>query len=416
MPADPTVTAELSTLLAALTQARTTKVGFPGAEDIDYSPLAPLLDFELNNIGDPYDDPVFEHHTKRYEREAVDFFADLFRAPADDRWGYVTSGSTECIQYGLLRARRCHPDAVVYHSTAAHYKVPRILDDLCMPGVPVAADPHGEISYGLLRDLVDASRPAIVVATAGTTMTEAVDDIGLIGQVLDEVGVRDRYLHVDAALAAIPLGLLPPDQRPRFDFADGADSLGFSTHKFLAGRWPGGLVLSRRHRASTRPDAVAYTGASDTVVAGSRNGHTAMQLWYCARALGVDGLRARAEAARTTAAYLGQRLTSIGWPAWRNPHAFTVVLKTPPPAVARSWALASEQDGWSHYVCMPGRDHGQVDQFVEALRAAEDVPPTWREPANWRRHTPGTESPRARRAARLGVVAAEQARRAAPLS
>lgn len=386
MPADPTVTAELSRLLATLTAARATKVGFPGAEDIDYGPLAPLLDFELNNIGDPYDDPVFGHHTKAYEREAVDFFADLFRAPADDRWGYVTSGSTECIQYGLLRARRLYPDGLVYHCSAAHYKVPRVVQDLRMTGVVVPADPHGEISYGLLRDVVDPDRPVIVVATAGTTMTEAVDDIGLIGQVLDEVGALDRYVHVDAALAAIPLGLLPPDQRPHFDFADGADSLGFSTHKFLAGRWPGGLVLSRQRLSGNRPGAVTYTGAADTVVAGSRNGHTALQLWYCARTLGVAGLRARAEAARDTAAYLVERLTGIGWPAWRNPHAFTVVLKSPPPAVARTWALASEQDGWSHYVCMPGRDRGQVDDFIDALRAAGDeAPPSWREPAGRRR-------------------------------
>ena len=51
--------------------------------------------------------------------------ADLFQAPAGDRWGYVTTGSTECVQYGLLRARSIYPDAVAFYSSAAHYKVPR---------------------------------------------------------------------------------------------------------------------------------------------------------------------------------------------------------------------------------------------------------------------------------------------------
>jgi histidine decarboxylase len=384
--ADPDTDGELARLLEQLRHSRSTKLGFPGAEDVDFSALLPFFDFELNNIGDPYTDPVFDHHTKPMEREAIEFFADLFRAPPDDRWGYVTSGSTECVQYGMLRARDIYPDGVVYYSTAAHYKVPRVLADFRMPSVAIPADPRGEMNYQALREAVavNPGRAAIIMATAGTTMTEAVDDLGAITAVLDDLGVLDRYIHVDAALSGVPLAFLPDGQRPRFDFADGADSLGISTHKFLAGRWPGGLVLVTGTPANHAGPRVSYTGAADTVLSCSRNGHTALQLWYSVRTLGAEGLARRAVAARETAAHAVSRLGQIGWDAWRHPHACTVVLRTPPAPLARAWQLATGDDGWSHMVWVPGRSLEQIDQFVAHLQSylyaaetAQPVPGRW---------------------------------------
>jgi histidine decarboxylase len=199
-------------------------------------------------------------------------------------------------------------------------------------------------------------------------MTEAVDDVGEINRVLDERGVLDRYVHVDGALSAIPLALLPDEVKPAFDFAAGADSIGFSLHKFFATRMPGGVVIERGSpaRGARR---VPYTGAADTTVTASRNGHLALMAWYAARTLGVEGLRRRAEEARDAAAYLVRRLSEIAWPAWRNRHAFTVVLKTPPTLVATGWHLATEDNGWSHYICLPGRGRDHVDRFIDDLTA-----------------------------------------------
>ena len=201
------VESSLAALEEALEAGLRHKAGFPGADDIDYRPLWRFFRYELNNIGDPYDDPVFSHHTKPFEREAIEFFADLLHAPVGDRWGYITTGSSECLQYGLLRARRFYPNGLAYFSTSAHYKVPRILEDLRIPAVAVPATALGEISYPDLRAAIarHSGQPAIVVATAGTTMTEAVDDVGRITELLDDLGVVDRYIHVDAALSGIPL-------------------------------------------------------------------------------------------------------------------------------------------------------------------------------------------------------------------
>src|SRR5262245_42214009 len=93
---DPTILAEIADLTGRLEAARPFNIGFPGAVDFDYAPLARLLTGHLlNNIGDPCADGLAVNHTKAMEREVVSFVADLLQAPSDDRWGYVTTGGSE---------------------------------------------------------------------------------------------------------------------------------------------------------------------------------------------------------------------------------------------------------------------------------------------------------------------------------
>jgi histidine decarboxylase len=309
-----------------LDRARVRRLGFPGMDDIDYGPLAEFTAYELNNIGDPYVDPVFSHHTKRFERQVVSWFADLFRAPPGDRWGYVTSGGTECNQFGLRRARNVYPDGVVYYTTAAHYSIKKIVEDYRMPAVQIRTDPRGEMDYADFARAVAPrrGRPAIVVLNVGTTTTEAVDNLGAVQDILAAAGVPGHYIHVDAALAGVPLALLDQD-RPPFDFVDGAHSIGISSHKFFATREPGGVVLATTGRCPMDGRAVAYTGSPDTTVSGSRNGMTALKLWYCVFVLGVDVLRDRARQARALAGYALEQLESVGWEAWQaQPHAYAL--------------------------------------------------------------------------------------------
>jgi histidine decarboxylase len=59
-------------------------------------------------------------------------------------------------------------------------------------------------------------------------------------------------------------------------------------------------------------------------------------------------------------------LLRLGWEAFRHPHAFTVVLRTPPPAVLARWVLVSV-NGFSHLITMPGVTRDQVDEFLTDL-------------------------------------------------
>ena len=349
---------------------RSTDIGYPAATDIDYSRVDELADGLWNNVGDPRTDPQSGNHTKSAERALLDWAGELFGFPPGDRWGYVTTGGTEGNHAALHAARNSFPvdgrgrtTAIGYYSAAAHYSVPKIFEFLGVPACKVNADDKGEMDYDHLAGLVAlrANRPAIVVASVGTTMTEAVDDVDRIAGVLRAMGVRDSYLHVDAALSGIPLAL------------DGAlslaqaESVAVSGYKFFGTRRICGLVIGR-HAHRTGPH-IAYIATRDTTVSGSRDGLGALQMWYAVAVLGNDGHRARAAAARDLARYAAKRLTESGWPAWRHPWAMTVVFATPPPVVTEKWNLANA-DGISHFICMPGRTYWQVETFVADVVSA----------------------------------------------
>ncbi|MDQ7904681.1 histidine decarboxylase [Phytohabitans sp. ZYX-F-186] len=345
-------------------------IGFPGATDIDHTDLSPWWGRMLNNVGDAFADGLAVNHSKVWERQVLRFVADLLRAPTT-WWGYVTSGASEGTLHALHQARRRFPTGVVYHSVAAHPSVAKAVDLLGMDAVVVRAGGRGEMDYHDLATVVGLhrDRPAVVVATAGTTLDEAVDDLRQIHAVLDEAAVVRRLVHVDAALAGIPLALLEPQDRSGIDFADGADSVVVSGHKFLGAPMPCGILITATPPAP--PTGVcSYSGSPDTTVSGSRNGHTPLLLAHTISRLGRDGLHGRAVQARRLAGYTVRQLTGLGWPAWRHRHAFTVVLRTPPAPVLGKWVLAGDSGERCHIVCMPGVSAGQIDEFVSDLHAA----------------------------------------------
>jgi histidine decarboxylase len=374
---DPTIIGRLDQLFDDLTQHAAYDLGFPGATDLpDMTAVNRFDRVLLNNVGHPYTSGgAYRLHTKTVELEVVQFVADLVNAPLDNRHGYVTTGSTESTLWALWQARQHLQRAAVFASTAAHYSVAKNAEVLNMPVQLVPTDDRGELRYDMLQAAVAQHRRrhrgagVIVVASIGTTMTEAVDDTRIINQILDLVGVppEERWVHADAALAGIPLALCDPTTRPGLTFADGAHSFAVSGHKFLATPFPCGIVVALADR-HTRRDSITYTAAPDSTITGSRSGHAPLWLWYLLRHWGLPGMRSRADAARQLAQYTEQQLRSIGWPAWRvQPHAFTVVFRRPPQALLDRWPLATDDAGTAHVVCMPGKTRDLVDRFVSDL-------------------------------------------------
>lgn len=350
-----------------LTHDYATFLGFPAALDFDYSPLIPFTQYFLNNIGDPYVNAFLGTHTKTFEREVIAFFADLFRAPKDSHWGYVTNGSSECNLYALYVARQKYPQAQVYYSVAAHYSVPKNVHLLGVRGVPVATQQSGEMDYDDLRAKLDPALPAIIVATIGTTMTEAKDNVATIKDTLSSAGISDFFIHADAALAGIYVAL--GESHHPFDFVDGADSVNISGHKFIGCPTPCGVIIVRKEDKERLQAANNYTGSPDSTITGSRNGQTPLFLWYAITTVGREGFLRRAQVGQRLAADALARLRALGWEAWRNPDALTVMLKTPPAPVAKKWQLATA-DGWSHIICMPGVTQEKINEFIEDMGAA----------------------------------------------
>lgn len=357
----------LDELLEHLHAVAQVELGYPVSFDIDYRALAPFLGYNLNNCGDPFRPCSYRLNTHDFEREVLSFFAGATRAPDNDWWGYVTNGSTEGNLYGLYLARESLPDGIVYFSQDSHYSVRKNLHFLNMRHIMIRSQPDGQLDYDDLRESLKIRRdaPPIIFANIGTTMKEARDNVGIIRGILDDLALDKHYIHSDAALCGGYAAYLDP--RPSWDFADGADSIAISGHKFFGAPMPCGIALARRRNVERISRAVAYIGTVDTTVTGSRNAFTPLVLWYAIRSLGEAGLRARIRHSLETAAYAESRLRRAGIEAWRNPQALTVVFPAPSQAVRSKWQLASS-DGISHVVCMPHVTREQIDALLHDIR------------------------------------------------
>jgi histidine decarboxylase len=349
-------------------------IGYPIATDFDYGDLYPLLKYPLNNVGDPLIESTYDLNSRSIEREVIQFFAELFHAPKENHWGYVTNGGSEGNLYALYLARELYPQGMVYYSEATHYSVQKNIHLLGMPSIVIRSKSDGEMDYDDLREAIQLHRhqPAIIVANIGTTMTEAKDNIVSIRKTLEESAIKSHYIHCDAALAGTYLALLDTDTA--FDFSYGADSIAISGHKFIGSPIPCGVVIVKKNYKERIGRTIPYIDTLDTTITGSRNGHTPVFLWYAIKKFGREGLKQRAINSLQLAEYSVQQLNKIGIKAWRNKHSITVVFPTPSKKLCQKWQLASEGK-WTHMICMPGIAKENVDEFIEDLVEASKMQP-----------------------------------------
>jgi histidine decarboxylase len=342
-------------------------LGYPVATDFDYSELYPLLKYPLNNLGDPLVESTYDLNSRSIEREVVEFFAEIFKAPKNNFWGYVTSGGSEGNLYSLYLARELYPEGMVYYSEHTHYSVQKNIHLLGMPNIVIKSQPHGEMDYDDLKATIQIHRhqPVIILANIGSTMVEAKDDIGKINEVLKSCAIKSYYIHCDAALAGTYLALL--EMEPGFDFTHGADSIAVSGHKFIGSPIPCGVVIVKKSYKDRIGKAIPYIGTLDTTITGSRNGHSPVFLWYALKKYGKEGLKQRALDCMEVAAYAEHKLKEMGIDAWRNLNAITVVLPTPSEKICIKWQLATDTEN-SHIICMPGVTKKKIDEFLKDLK------------------------------------------------
>lgn len=365
---DAASAARLDRLYETLQKHAATMIGYPTNFSFDYSDLNRFLSFSLNNVGDPFDDNLYGINTHEFEREVIEFFAQLYHIQKSDCWGYVTPGGTEGNMYGLYLAREICPNGVVYFSEDTHYSVMKIVHVLNMKHIVLRSQENGEMSYDDLGEMLRLNRdkPVIVLANIGTTLKGAIDDLAKIRAALQDNAIHHHYIHCDAALS----GMMLPFMRdaPAFDFAAGADSIAVSGHKFIGMPMPSGVVIAKRHNVERVKAAIEYIGASDTTIAGSRNALSVLMLWRAIHTLGRRGFEARVKACLELTDYTLSRLAEIGWRASANRCSNTVVLDRPPREIVRKWQLAVKGD-LAHIILMPHVSREHIDAFVADLRS-----------------------------------------------
>lgn len=370
------LTQESKNRLAALEElfreASAHAMGYPVNLAFDYTEILPFLNYNANNVGDPFHGTNYRINSHDFERDVIARFAGLMRLNPDDAWGYVTTGGTEGNMYGLYMARELHPNGVVYFSQDTHYSILKILRVLNMRNIMIKSQENGEIDYDDLHETIRINRdvPVIFMANIGTTMKGAVDDLRRVRSILDDLAVTQSYIHSDAALSGMILPFVPDPQPYGFD--EGADSLAVSGHKLIGSPIPCGVVLTRKEYVARISRSVEYVGVMDTTLPGSRNAWTPLLLWYALERYGEAGFRQVVGRMLDLANYAVERFNRAGIPAWRNPNSVTVVFPKPSSEVIAKWQLAPYRD-IAHLITMPHVTGEMVDQLAEECLAAEKV-------------------------------------------
>jgi histidine decarboxylase len=343
-----------------LMRLENTFIGYPVDAKFDYSPLYRFLSMPLNNVGDPFEKSTYRLQTKEFEREALGFFAKLFHLKS--YWGYVTNGGTEGNLYGLYAGREMLPEARVFHSDHAHYSIRKNIHILRMQGQPVAVRDHGEMDYHDLEKKLKGVKSAIVLANIGSTMTGAIDNIPVITEILEKLGVK-YYIHADAALYGM---VLPFVSDVKFDFRTKVSSLAISGHKFIGSPIPCGVALIRKPLAKALHSYIEYIDAHDTTLSGSRDAFTPLIIWYRLKTLGLRGFKKHAEYSVSLADFLANSLRQIGWPDVHQSY-LTVSFKRPSKKLVSKWELAVN-DKLAHVVCMPHETKEELARFVKDMQ------------------------------------------------
>lgn len=359
----------LDGLYARLLALRPRNVGYPTNQDFDFSELFRFLEFSINNVGDPFHSTNYRLNTMEFEREVLEDFARLTRAPEGEWWGYVTSGGTEGNMYGLYVARELFPEGICYFSEDTHYSVAKVLRLQHTRNIMIKSQADGQMDYDDLRETLRIHRdvPPILFANIGTTMKGAVDDLAKIRAILDDLAIANAHIHADAALSGM---ILPFVEEPQpWNFADGADSISISGHKMLGAPVPCGVVLARKAHVDRIARSIEYIGALDTTIAGSRSAFSPLMLWHRLRTLGEEGLRAMVCGCLERAEGAVRKLRAHGIDAWRHENSVTVVFPRPPQAVMEKWIIAPRKD-IGHLIVMPHVSEAMIDEFVTDFASA----------------------------------------------
>jgi len=368
-PLPASAVARLTEFLARMESLASSFVGYPCSQDFDFPEITPLLRFSLNNVGDPFGESLYRQNTFAFEREVIAFFQKWLRAGEGETWGYVTAGGTEGNLYGLYLGRELFPDGVVYYSEHTHYSAAKIVRVLGARSIMIRGQANGEIDYDDLRETLKIHRdvPPIILANIGTTMHGAVDDLGRIRSMLQEMAITRCYIHADAALSGM---ILPWVTNPQpFGFDAGVDSVSVSGHKFIGCPMPCGVALARRRNVDRVARSVEYVGCMDTTIAGSRNALSPLLLWSALQRRGEPELKQRVADCFALADYAIARFRSVGIEAWRHRNSITVVFPRPGPEVMARWQIAPSRD-IAHIITLPHVTRRMIDAVVSDVAAS----------------------------------------------
>ena len=213
-----------------------------------------------------------------------------------------------------------------YTSNAVHGCVPKAMDIAGLGSDAlrmIPTDSHFHIDLAALAEAIQRDReagftPFLVVGTAGTVNTGAVDDLAGLADLCQR---EKLWFHVDGAFGA--LARLAPDLAPKLNGIERADSVAFDFHKWGQAPYDAGFILVRdgeAHKNAFTLPAAYLQRAERGLAAGSpwpsdfgpdlSRGFRALKVWFTLKVYGIDALGASISRCCVLARALEERIAA----------------------------------------------------------------------------------------------------------
>jgi aromatic-L-amino-acid decarboxylase len=290
--------------------------------------LAELLAAGLNaNLGGR------DHMPIEVERQITHWLRQLFKFP-DTASGLFVTGTSMANLLGVLiaRTRELGTDVrrdgiaaagkrlVGYTSAGAHGCISQAMD---LSGLGTAAlhviptNAHHQIDVDALKAAIGRDRnagltPFLLVGTAGSVDTGAIDDLAALAAIASQ---EKLWFHVDGAIGA--LAIMAPDVAPRLAGIQQADSIALDFHKWGQVPYDAGFILVRDgtlHRDTFASPAAYLRRETRGLAAGTlwpcdfgpdlSRGFRALKTWFTLKVYGTDSLGAMISRTCQLARYL----------------------------------------------------------------------------------------------------------------
>jgi len=289
----------------------------------------------------------------RMESLLLRWTADLVGLPAS-AGGSIASGGSLANLTAVTTARDArglraadYARSVVYLTSQAHHCVEKALRIAGLAEAPVrtiAIDDRFRmrpeaLERAIAEDRARGLQPWLVVATAGTTDTGAVDPLDAVAAIAEREGC---WFHVDAAYGGF--FLLTEDGRRRLRGIERADSVVLDPHKSLFLPWGSGIVLVRDvaqlvasqslsghylQDAHGGPEALSPADLSPELTKHFR----ALRMWLPLMLLGVRPFRAALEEKLLLARYFRDEIAAAGFEVGPEPDLSIVTYRWVPRGV-----------------------------------------------------------------------------------
>jgi glutamate/tyrosine decarboxylase-like PLP-dependent enzyme len=283
----------------------------------------------------------------RMENATVAWLARTIGFPAAAA-GTLTSGGSLANLTAIVAAREARDEqggGAVYLSATAHHCIDKALRIAGRARAPRRLIPTDErhrmradaLAEALERDRADGVRPWLVVASAGTVDTGAVDPLA---DIADLCGRHGAGFHIDGAYGG--LFMLCEEGRRALGGIERADTVALDPHKTLFLPYGTGAVLARDSRtlldafsASAdyiRPFAETGVGPSPGDLSPELTRHfRALRLWLPLQLAGVRAFRAAQSEKIALARYFHRRLSALpGWETGPAPDLSIVAFRYRP--------------------------------------------------------------------------------------